>query len=444
MDAARAAIHHIFCACTGARLRERFDDPRQSSTRVVSLAGFSHNPGVTPSPSTLLLHPDYADHRDPDPDPSPTIPGRAIAPPIARSTINTLDGPGAEALAVGHALREFDVYGRFGTATTRDTARLIARLEHGEAALLTSSGMAAITTTLTSLIPPGGRFACADVVYGGTDSVITTDLAARGIQTSRFDACEPAQLDQLLRETKPDLVWCESIGNPLLQVARVRELAQLCRAAGVPLGVDATFAGGMAQHPLELGATVVVHSATKYLNGHSDVIAGVIIGDSTTIDRCFASLCHTGCCIDPQAAWLLARGLRTLPLRWARQVHSATMLAARLAEHPAVARVHHPSLDPGAMVAAPLTSPGAVLAFELAEGGSSAAQRLLARLRLCTHATSLGGIETLICLPARTSHVTLDPQLRRSRGIGDALLRLSVGIEDPDDLWADLDRALLA
>jgi cystathionine beta-lyase/cystathionine gamma-synthase len=397
-------------------------------------------PGVTPSPSTLLLHPDYAD----DHDPAGAIPGRAIVSAIARSTINTLDGPGAEALAAGQGLRGFDVYARFGTATTREPAKLIARLERGEAALLTSSGMAAITTTLTSLIPAGGRFACADVVYGGTDSVITQDLAARGIQTSRFDATMPAQLELLLRETKPDLVWCESIANPLLQVARVRELAALCRAANVPLGVDATFAGGMAQHPLELGATVVVHSATKYLNGHSDVIAGAIVGDHATIDRCFATLSHTGCCIDPQAAWLLARGLRTLPLRWARQVETATVLAARLADHPAVARVHHPSLAPDAMRSAPLTSPGAVLAFELADPDVSAAQRMLARLRLSTHATSLGGIETLICLPARTSHASLDPQLRRSKGIADGLLRLSVGIEDPEDLWADLARALQA
>ncbi|KIG18825.1 Cystathionine gamma-synthase [Enhygromyxa salina] len=390
------------------------------------------------SPSTLLLHPDYPAHADP----GPAIPGRAIVPAIARSTINTLDGPGADALVAGHGLRDADVYGRFGTATTREAAKLIARLEHGEAALLTSSGMAAITTTLTSLIPPGGRFVCADVVYGGTDSVIATGLAARGIQTARFDACEPAQLEQLLRELEPDLVWCESIANPLLQVARVRELAQLCQTAGVPLGVDATFAGGMAQHPLELGASVVVHSATKYLNGHSDVIAGAIVSDEATIDRCFATLCHTGCCIDPQAAWLLARGLRTLPLRWDRQVQTANLLAARLADHPAVARVHHPSLARDAMCAAPLRSAGAVLAFELASRDEDAAQRMLARLRLCTHATSLGGIETLICLPSRTSHASLDPQLRRSRGIADALLRLSVGIEDPEDLWADLARAL--
>ncbi|PRQ05567.1 trans-sulfuration enzyme family protein [Enhygromyxa salina] len=393
---------------------------------------------MMPSPSTLLLHPDYAEDREPD----PATPGRAIAPPIARSTIHTLDGPGADALVTGQGLRGADVYGRFGTATTREAAKLIARLEHGEAALLTSSGMAAITTTLTTLIPVGGRLACADVVYGGTDSVIATDLAARGIHTSRFDACDPAQLEALLREQPFDLVWCESIGNPLLQVARVRELAAACRAAGVPLGVDATFAGGMAQHPLELGATVVVHSATKYLNGHSDVIAGAIVSDDATIDRCFATMCHTGCCIDPQAAWLLARGLRTLPLRWDRQVRSASLLAARLAEHPAVARVHHPSLAPDAMRAAPLSSAGAVLAFELVDPDLAAADRLLARLRLCTHATSLGGIETLICLPARTSHASLDPQLRRSRGISDTLLRSSVGIEDPEDLWADLARAL--
>jgi cystathionine beta-lyase/cystathionine gamma-synthase len=219
-------------------------------------------------------------------------------------------------------------------------------------------------------------------------------------------------------------------------------LARACRAAGVPLAVDATFAGGMAQHPLVCGASVVVHSATKYLNGHSDVIAGVIVADAATIDRCFTTMSHNGSCIDPQAAWLLARGLRTLPLRWARQSESATVLAQRLAEHPAVARVHHPSLSPEQMGAAPLTSPGGVLAFELRQDDLETAAQFLARLQLVSHATSLGGLESLICSPARTSHAVLDPEVRRRRGIADALLRLSVGLEDPEDLWADLANAL--
>ena len=327
------------------------------------------------SVSTLLIHPHH-DH-----DPVTAQPGRPIAPSIERSSTFTLDGPGAEALATGVGLREHDVYARFGTKTVRATAELIAKLEQGEAAVLTASGMAAITTTLTTLVRPGARFACADVVYGGTESVIRHELAARGIDTVRFDASAPETLAALLdgRERKPDLVWCESIANPLMQVARMAELAQLCNAAGVPLGVDATFAGGMAQHPLTLGATVVMHSATKYLNGHSDVIAGVIVGAASLIDRCFATLCHHGGCIDPQAAWLLQRGLRTLPLRWARQVESAQLLATRLREHPRVRAVHYPGLDPRTLERAPLRSPGAMLAFELddlpaAEAGRVGAQ----------------------------------------------------------------------
>jgi cystathionine beta-lyase/cystathionine gamma-synthase len=169
------------------------------------------------------------------------------------------------------------------------------------------------------------------------------------------------------------------------------------------------------------------------------VIAGVIVGSATIVDRCFSTLSHSGCCIDPQAAWLLARGLRTLPLRFARQSESATLLARRLAEHPAIASVHHPSLTPEAMAEAPLSSPGGVLAFELRD---QAVETFLARLRLITHATSLGGLETTICSPARTSHAMIDPSVRRSRGIADALLRMSVGIEDPEDLWADLAAAL--
>jgi cystathionine beta-lyase/cystathionine gamma-synthase len=404
------------------------------------------NKTVALSSSTLLIHPHYdrdsvsrPGHRA---DSVPAQPGRPIAPPIERSSTFTLDGPGAEALATGVGLREHDVYARFGTATTRATAQLLATLEHGEAALLTASGMAAITTTLTTLIRPGARFACADVVYGGTESVIRHELAARGIETVRFDASAPETLAALLdgRMTKPQLVWCESIANPLMQVARMREIAALCQSAGVPLGVDATFAGGMAQHPLTLGASVVIHSATKYLNGHSDVIAGVIIGDRALVDRCFATLAHNGGCIDPQAAWLLQRGLRTLPLRWARQVDSAKLLAARLKEHPRVRAVHYPGLDPRTLERAPLHSPGAMLAFELDD--LATAERLLARVRLCTHAPSLGGLETLICSPIKTSHTQLDPETRRERGLADGLVRLSVGVEDPEDLWADLDAAL--
>lgn len=395
-----------------------------------------------PSLSTLLIHPDYAAD---DARGSVASGPRGVSPSIQRSSTFTLAGPGGEALASGEGLREHDVYARFGTSTVREAAALVATLEGGEAGLLTASGMAAITTVLTSLIPPGGRFACASVVYGGTESVIRHELAARGVETLRFDARDPDELAALLDppagRKKPDLVWCESIANPLMQIAPVRELARRCEDAGVALGVDATFAGGLAQHPLALGARVVVHSATKYLNGHSDLIAGAIVADAETVERCFSTLSHSGCCIDPQAAWLLQRGLRTLPLRWARQCESAAVLAPRLREHRAVRAVHWPGFEPARMNEAPLSSAGAMLAFEIA-GGLAAVEALLGRVRLCTHAASLGGLETLLSSPARTSHAQLDGDARRARGIADGLVRVSVGVEDPEDLWADLEAAL--
>lgn len=384
----------------------------------------------TTSPATLLLHPDVARGEGP----------RGLAATLERSSTFTLGAEGIDAMVRGEGVHRHDIYGRFGTATTREAARLVARLEGGEAALLTASGMAAISTVLSTLVPAGGRLACSDVVYGGTEGALRHAADDRGVAVERFDARDPASLDALLARGAPDLVWCESIANPLMRVSKVAELARRCQAAGAPLAVDATFAGGMAQHPLALGARVVVHSATKYLNGHSDVIAGVIVADGETVERCFRTLSRTGCCIDPQAAWLLQRGLRTLPLRWARQCANAAVLAPRLREHPAVAAVHWPGFDPDALAAAPLTEAGAMLAFEVADG--AAADRLLASVRLCTHAVSLGGLETLVCSPRQTSHTQFDPQTRRARGIADGLVRVSVGIEDPDELWADLEQAL--
>lgn len=366
---------------------------------------------------------------------------RGTSPVLERSSTFSLEGRGGPALATGEGLREVDTYGRFGTRTTREAAGLIARVEQGEAALLTASGMAAIATVMTTLIPAGGVLACAKVVYGGTEALIEHELAARGVKVVRFDARDPDSLAALLgSEREPDLVWAESIANPLLEVARMAELGILCRAADVPLGVDATFTGGMAQHPLTLGASVVIHSATKYLNGHSDVIAGVIVSDGKTIDRCFSTMKRTGPCLDPMAAWLIARGIRTLPLRWAKQCESAGVIADRLVEHPSVQRVYWPGFDGTAMRQAPLASPGGMLAFELVD--LLAVESFLQKVRLCSHAASLGGLETLLCSPAKTSHAGMDPELRRAKGIADGLVRVSVGIEDVDDIWADLEQAL--
>jgi len=396
----------------------------------------SQGPQSATKIATLLVHPEHGVSSQREGE-GP----RGTSPVLERSSTFSLEGPGGPALATGEGLRELDTYGRFGTRTSREAAALIARVEHGEAALLTASGMAAIATVMTTMIPPGGVLACAKVVYGGTEALIEHELSARGVTVVRFDAREPDSLAALLGgDRQPDLVWAESIANPLLEVARMAELAILCNAAEVPLGVDATFAGGMAQHPLTLGASVLVHSATKYLNGHSDVIAGVIVGSDAIIDRCFATMKRTGPCIDPMAAWLIARGIRTLPLRWAKQCESAAILADRLVEHGAVQRVHWPGFDAAILRAAPLTSAGGMLAFELVD--LLAVESFLQRVRLCSHAASLGGLETLLCSPAKTSHAGMDPELRRAKGIADGLVRVSVGIEDVDDIWADLEQAL--
>ncbi len=360
-----------------------------------------------------------------------------LAPVLDRSSTFALDEAAEDALARRDGVDRIDTYGRFGTSTTRQAGDLVARLEGAEAGLVTASGMAAISSVFHALVPAGGRIVASEGVYGGTDELLDVDLPARGVTVTRFDAADPAALETALAAGPADLVWCEAISNPRIEVPDLRALAGRCEAAGVPLGVDATFAGGMAVRPVERGASLVVHSATKFLNGHSDVVAGVVCGQRALVARAYGVMTRHGGCVDPMGAWLLIRGLRTLPVRWARQSETAGRLAKALVEHPAVQRVFYPGLDPEA--AARLDSPGAMLSFELADW--PAARRFLFQTRLCTHATSLGGVETLVSNPARSSHATLPPARLEALGITPGLVRVSVGLEDFEDLWADMAQA---
>lgn len=365
-------------------------------------------------------------------------PRTGVSPVEERSTTYRLDEVADDALARRDGVDRIDTYARFGTETTRAAARLVAALEEGEAGLLTASGMAAIFGIFTALIPAGGRLLAAEGLYGGTDGLIDVDLPARGVTVERFDAQDAGSLRSALARGPADLVWCEAISNPCMEVADIPALAQLCRAANTTLGVDATFAAGMAIRPLEHGAHVVMHSATKFLNGHSDVVAGAVVGDAGRVRKIYDAVTRTGGCVDPHGAWLLARGLRTLPLRWARQQETASRLARVLADHPDVARVYYPGLDPSAN--ARLEGPGAMLSFELAD--ADRVRPFVFGLALCTHATSLGGVETLVSVPARSSHATLTPERLTTLGIGPGLVRVSVGLEDLDDLLADIKQAL--
>lgn len=397
--------------------------------------GSGDNRGVADSKtaiSTRLIHPRAAGHR------------MGASPPIDRSSTYRLDVAAEEALAtrIGHG--EHDIYGRFGTATTRETADMVAELEGAEAGVLFASGMAAIWSALGDLVPSGGAVAVSDDVYGGTEHLLDGELVERGVDVRRFDAADVASFDRLTADGfKPDVVYCESISNPLLSVADISGLAERTKATHALIVVDATFAAGVAQRPLERGADVVLHSATKFLNGHSDVIAGVACGASQIVTRLHASMARVGSNIDPQAAWLLARGLRTLPLRFDRQCSTASALADRLADARGVEAVLYPGRadHPTHAVAKRELNGcfGGVVSFEMKSG--DAARSFVERLQLCSSAVSLGGVETLVTIPRRSSHVG-DATDWDARGISAGLVRVSLGLEDIEDIWADVSQAL--
>ncbi len=362
--------------------------------------------------------------------------GAGLAPPLERSTTFRLDAQAEEALATRADVDRIDTYGRFGCTTTRLAGAMVAAVEGAPAGLVLSSGMAAVHGVLTALVPPGGRVVAGGVLYGGTEEVLARDLSARGVEVSRFDAADPGSLEGAL-ERPADLVWCEAISNPLMQVAEVGAIAQRCQAHGALLAVDATFAAGMAMQPWSLGADLVVHSATKFLNGHSDVTAGAVAGAARIVAEVYACMTRVGSNLDPGAAWLLTRGIKTLPLRWAAMRDNARVLAGWLARRPEVRALHYPRAEEHGDC---MRDDGAMLAFEL--GDAAAARRFVDRVAVAAHATSLGGIETLVSVPARSSHSTMSAERRAHLGITDGVVRVSVGIEDVEDLVADFERAL--
>jgi cystathionine beta-lyase/cystathionine gamma-synthase len=335
-------------------------------------------------------------------------------------------------------------YVRLNNSPTHEALHAkIAALEGTEAALVAASGMAAITTSLLSVLEAGDHLLVQDCLYGGTHEVVAHDLARLGIRHDPIDGGDPASWERRLRkETKA--IYVETISNPLVQVSDVAAVARFAKAHGLVSIVDNTFASPVNLRPAALGIDLVVHSATKYLNGHTDVGAGAISGSVSLVERLRRKLNHLGGMLDPHACFLLQRGLKTLGLRVRRQCDSALRIARFLEKHPKVARVNYPGLESHprhALARAMLDGFGGMLSFEL-RGGVHEAKAFIHRLTVPINAPSLGGLESLVTLPATTSHVSLPPEERRRLGVGDALIRLSVGIEDPDDLVEDLGRAL--
>jgi cystathionine beta-lyase/cystathionine gamma-synthase len=321
--------------------------------------------------------------------------------------------------------------------------RKLAALENAESALVTASGMAAISTTMLTILSGGDHLLAQRALYGGTHDLLTREFGRLGLTYDFIDADDPGSWKAALRPATK-AVYVEAITNPLLQVADLRAIARFAREHALVSIIDSTFATPVNFRPIDAGFDLVVHSATKYLNGHSDIVGGVVAGRAQTIEHIRHKLNHLGGSMDPHAAFLLHRGLKTLALRVRYQNQSALAIAQFLESHPAVARVNYPGLEshPRHQRARELFEGcGGMLSFEL-KGSAQAAERFLSRVTIAAVAPSLGGVESLVTRPAATSHAGLSPEERARIGISDSLIRMSVGIEATEELIKDLEQAL--
>lgn len=328
-------------------------------------------------------------------------------------------------------------YGRNSNSNRDTLERAVAELEGAEAGLATASGMAALHAATLTLAPRPVTIVATRELYGGTASLLRHDLEPLGYESHFVDLTDLEATRRAVQHA--GLVIAETITNPLCAVPDLEAIGAMCQEKGVPLLVDNTFATPLLCRPLELGASLVMHSATKYLGGHSDVVAGVIVGEAAAIGAARARAARTGTTLGPFDAWLALRGMRTLDVRMRRHSENSITLARAMVTMPGVARVHHPLLaGPNRLLP---NGSGGMMAFDL-EGGRDAVQRLIGRLRVATFAASLGGVETTVSYPEITSHRSMTPEERAALGVGPGTVRVSVGIEDPDDIVADFAQAL--
>jgi methionine-gamma-lyase len=339
------------------------------------------------------------------------------------------------------------IYTRIGNPTVDLLERKIAVLEGGQSGAATASGMAAVAAVAMTLAVPGDNFIACSTVYGGTFALFNTDLARFDIQARFIPVRASSDLGDI--EGKIDghtrFLYIETPANPTIDIIDIPLWSDIARRHGLPLVVDNTFASPYLQRPLTMGADLVIHSATKYLGGHGDLIGGAIVGRTSMIARIRESyLHHFGPVMSPFNAWLILRGIKTLALRMERHSDSATQIAERLSAHPRVSAVYYPGLanHPGyALAQKQMKKFGGMIAFEV-HGGISAGKAVMDAVELCTLAVSLGDCETLIQHPASMTHAVYSPAERRRAGIPDGLIRLSVGLEHPDDIMGDLKQSL--
>ena len=339
-------------------------------------------------------------------------------------------------------------YARYGNPTSAALEELIAALENGAGALACCSGMMALQTALLcALADRPKRVVAAEALYGATVTLLNSVLEPLGVQTRFVDPCDLAAVEQAMAEHRPGCLLVETISNPLLRVPALDRLGELARRFDACFIVDNTFATPLLVRPIELGADFVVHSATKYLAGHGDVLGGLVVcrGEFLETLRALGRTC--GPVLGAFESYLTMRGIKTFPLRVERQCANARTVAAWLKGHPRVERVHYPG-DPDHPDAATVSRLlpeglyGGMISFEIRDAGREEVFAFMDRLRLIVRATSLGDVHTMILYPAMSSHRELSPRQRQRMGIGDNLVRLSVGIEAPEDILEDLEQAL--
>jgi methionine-gamma-lyase len=374
--------------------------------------------------------------------PQPEVPSPPVATPLFQSS--TFRAERAATIAgYAEAVQPPAFYTRWGNPTTEVWEKVMADLEGGERCLAFASGMAAVSTTLLGLLAPGDDVVACRSLYTGTTKLLARDLPGLGVTADFVDPTDP---ESFARAAGPRtrMFYLESPTNPTLALVDLRAVCRIARERGIATVVDNTFATPYNQRPLELGADVVLHSATKYLSGHSDVVAGCVIARAEIIERLWQKRTLLGGSIDPFAAWLALRGMKTLAVRMAAQNRNAQAVSEFLQSHPEVDRVMYPGLashPQHELARRQMSGFGGMVAFEVA-GGRAAGVRLVESTRLAILAVSLGGTETLIEHPASMSHAPLSDEELRRAGIPPGLIRLSVGIEDPADLIADLEQAL--
>jgi cystathionine beta-lyase/cystathionine gamma-synthase len=339
-------------------------------------------------------------------------------------------------------------YIRYDNPTTNALEELINDLEGGHGTVACASGMAALhVSLLAALLDRPKRVVAANALYGSTTNLLMKVLGPLGIETTLVDICDPAAVEQAVSETKPGAIVMETISNPLLRVGPLDKIAEIAKKAEAALIVDNTFATPMLVRPLELGATLSVHSVTKYLAGHGDVLGGAIISNRESFDMVKTLAVTLGPSMSPFEAYLTMRGIKTLALRVERSCANACKIASWLASHPRVERVYftgdpaHPDA-PAIARLFPKNMTGAIVSFELKDAAREGVFEFMERAKLVVRGTSLGDVQTMMLYPAISSHRDLAPKQRLRMGIRDNLIRLSVGIEAPEDILADLEQAL--